>query len=145
MFEILSVWGRRIVTGLLSWLVPFLVSIPFYSGAGVLLVDVSLFKSVMVVAGSVTAGALLVWYFRQVSSGYARESVILGVFLLAVNYFLDLIVLVGLLHMPFWDYVTRISFSYLLIPVFVITVGIVAEGVWQRAGQDPVPCNNQQP
>jgi hypothetical protein len=134
MIEIRSVWGRRLTAGLLSWLVPFLAAVPFYSGTGELLVDVSLFKSVMVVIGSATAAILLIWYFRKIGSGYAREGMVMGLFLLAVNYLLDLIVLVGLMQMPLWDYTTKIGISYLVIPVFAITVGIVAEGARQRAG-----------
>jgi hypothetical protein len=128
MIAIRSLWGRRIAAGLISWLVPFLAAFPLYSSTGVLLVDVALFKSVMVVAGSVTAGILLVWYFGQVTTGYAREGVVMGLFLLATNYLLDLIVLVGLMHMPIGDYVMKISIGYLMIPVFCITVGVVAEG-----------------
>jgi hypothetical protein len=134
MIAIRSLWGRRLAAGLLSWLVPFLAAIPFYSPSGVLLADVALFKSVMVVTGSVTAGVLLVWYFGQVSTGYAREGAILGFFLLAINYLLDLVVLVGLMQMPIGDYITKISIGYLMIPVFVITVGVVAEGAARHAG-----------
>jgi hypothetical protein len=134
MIAIRSLWGRRLAAGLLSWLVPFFAAIPFYSPSGVLLTDMALFKSVMVVTGSVTAGVLLVWYFGQVSTGYAREGVVLGFFLLAINYLLDLVVLVGLMQMPLGDYITKISIGYLMIPVFVITVGVVAEGAARHAG-----------
>jgi len=65
-----TLWGRRILAGFLTWLVPFLVSVPFYAGNGKLLIDFALFKSLMVITGSVTAGILIVWFFSAVK-GYS--------------------------------------------------------------------------
>ncbi len=69
-------WVRRLGTGFLTWLVPFLAAIPFYAKGGTLLVDAALFKSFMIVVSSVTAAILRVWFFSRASQPYAREAVI---------------------------------------------------------------------
>ena len=73
-----SVWGRRLSAGLLSWLVPFLIAVPFYSNNGTLLIDLMLFKSIMIFVASITAAILMVWLFRVVTTAYTREAVITG-------------------------------------------------------------------
>ena len=122
-----TLWGRRIVAGFLTWLVPFLASVPFYSKDGVLQIDIALFKSLMVVTGSLTAAALMIWFFAIVKTSYTREAVITGIFWLVLNWALDLLVLVGLLGMAPADYATRIGLSYCVIPAMVIASGIIAD------------------
>lgn len=124
-----SLWGRRMVAGILSWLIPFLVAVPFYSRDGVLLVDAALFKSLMIVTGSVTAAVLMIWFFARVTSSYTREACITGVCWLILNWALDLLVLVGLLGMTPADYLSGIGLRYLMIPAMVIATGVVADTV----------------
>jgi hypothetical protein len=69
-----SIWGRRLIAGVLSWLVPFLAAVPFYGRNGTLAIDLTLFKSIMIVVGSVTAAILIVWFFMSVSTSYTHES-----------------------------------------------------------------------
>lgn len=122
-----TLWGRRIIAGFLTWLVPFLASVPFYSGNGVLLIDIALFKSLMVVTGSITAAGLMIWFFAIVKTSYTREAVITGIFWLVLNWALDALVLVGLLGMAPADYATRIGLSYFVIPAMVIASGVIAD------------------
>jgi hypothetical protein len=122
-----TLWGRRTVAGFLTWLIPFLASVPFYSRDGVLLIDIALFKSLMVVTGSVIAAVLIIWFFAIVKTSYTREAVITGIFWLILNWALDLVVLVGLLGIAPADYMTRIGLSYFVIPAMVIATGIVAD------------------
>jgi hypothetical protein len=55
-----SVWGLANHCRVLTWLIPFLVAVPFCTKEGVLPVDAALFKSLMIVTGSVTAAALMI-------------------------------------------------------------------------------------
>ena len=126
-----TIWHRRLVGAFLTWLVPFVCAIPFYGKDG-LLIDQQLFKSLMIVVGSITAAILIVWCFRSVENNYTREAVVTGIVWLLANWVLDLIVLVGLLGMALPDYATQIGLRYLVIPVMVIAAGVVAEEGMRR-------------
>lgn len=129
-----SLWGRRLIAGFLTWLVPFLASIPFYGMDGTLVVDQMLFKSLMIVIGSLTAAILLVWFFAVVPGSFAREAAITGAVWLVMNWVLDLVVLVGLMGMPPYEYATGIGLRYLVIPAMVIPAGIIAGMAVEQAG-----------
>ena len=126
-----TIWRRRLIGAFLTWLVPFVCAIPFYGKDG-LLIDIQLFKSLMIVVGSITAAILIIWLFRSVEIGYTREAVITGVTWLLTNWVLDLIVLVGLLGMNLPDYATQIGLRYVVIPAMVIAAGVVADGAVKR-------------
>lgn len=127
-----SIWGRRLIGGVLSWLVPFLAAVPFYSRNSELVVDLALFKSIMIVISSITAAILIIWFFKNVRVSYTHEAIITGLVWLAMNWVLDAIVLVGLLGMPAGDYLTQIGIRYLMIPAIVIAAGVVAEDATHR-------------
>lgn len=125
------VWRRRLTGAFLTWLVPFIAAVPFY-GPGGLMIDQQLFKSVMIVVGSITAAILIVWCFRPVENNYTHEAIVTGIVWLLANWILDLIVLVGLLGMALPDYAGQIGLRYLVIPAMVIAAGVVAEGAFAR-------------
>jgi len=52
------IWRRRLIGAFLTWLIPFVCAIPFYGTDG-LLIDQQLFKSLMIVVGSITAAILI--------------------------------------------------------------------------------------
>ena len=62
-----SVQSRRLIAALLSWLVPFLIAVPFYGKNGNLLIDLWLFKSIMIVVATITAAILMVRFFLEQS------------------------------------------------------------------------------
>jgi hypothetical protein len=113
------------VTNILTWLIPFLVAIPFYTRDGALLVDAALFKSLVTVTGSVTAAALTIWFFSIVNGSYMREAVITGVCWLVLNRTLDALVLGVLMGMTPADYLSQTGLRYLMIPAMVIATGVV--------------------
>jgi hypothetical protein len=127
-----SVQSRRLIAALLSWLVPFLIAVPFYGKNGNLLIDLWLFKSIMIVVATITAAILMVWFFRAVTTAYTREAVITGLVWLVVNWVLDIIVLVGLLGMAPPGCIIRLGLYYLMIPAMVIAAGIIADGAALR-------------
>lgn len=55
-----------------------MASIPFIGIDGTPVIDPMLFKSLIIVIGSLTAAALLVWSFAVVPGSFAREAVITG-------------------------------------------------------------------
>ena len=121
-----AIWRRRLIGAFLTWLVPFVAAVPFYGPNG-LTIDQQLFKSIMIVAGSITAAILIVWCFRPVEKNFTHEAIVTGMIWLLANWVLDLIVLVGLLGMGLPDYAGQIGLRYLVIPAMVIAAGVVAE------------------
>jgi hypothetical protein len=114
-----------------TWLIPFAVAVPFY-GPGGLFIDQQLFKSLMIVVGSIIAAILIVWCFRPVEKNFTHEAIITGSVWLLANWILDLVVLVGLLGMTLTDYATQIGLRYLVIPAMVIAAGVVADEAVKR-------------
>jgi hypothetical protein len=122
-----EIWRRRLIAGILTWLIPFMISVPFYDRNGTLMIDFVLFKSIMIVVGGVTAAVLMVWFFRTVKTAFTKEAAITGVVWLVTNWMLDAIVIVGLLHMAPFTYAAEIGLGYLMIPAIVIAAGMIAD------------------
>ncbi len=113
--------------GFLTWLIPFVVGFLLYSPEGQPLVDRLVFKSIMVVAGSITGALLLVLYFKKITSGYLFEGVVVGLVWLAINLLLDIVVLLPMSGMTIGSYFSQIGLSYLSIPAMSIAIGFVAK------------------
>jgi hypothetical protein len=114
---------KNLSYGFLSWLIPFMASFLFYTREGGLIIDIFLFKSIMIVVGSITAAFLLISYFRNIDAEYFKEGVALGLSWFSINILLDLLTLVAMFGMPAEDYFTQIGLRYIVIPVMTITVG----------------------
>ncbi|MBI3352759.1 MAG: hypothetical protein HY036_09290 [Nitrospirae bacterium] len=111
--------------GFLTWLVPFVVSFFFFMPDHTLAIDEGLFKSIMIVIGSLTGAVLLVLYFKNVSSDYLRHGVIVGLIWLAINLALDFLILMPMSHMAVSVYLSQIGLRYLTIPIMTIVVGYI--------------------
>ncbi|HMK53729.1 MAG TPA: hypothetical protein VK444_03020 [Methanobacteriaceae archaeon] len=109
--------------GFLVWLIPFVASLFFYTSGGKLIIDIFLFKAIMIVIGSISGAILLILYFKKIHTDYFKEGIILGVVWFSINILLDLLVLVSIFGMPIADYFTRIGVGYIVILVMCITVG----------------------
>ena len=116
-----------VIYGFLIWLVPFIAAVPFYSPDGEPLIDIFLFKTIMIVVGALIGAACLVRYFRGVTENHVKEGVIIGCLWLAMNWGFDLVVLVPLNDMALGTYFTEIGLRYLTIPIFSIAVGMVLQ------------------
>lgn len=114
---------KIVIFGFLVWLVPFVASLFFYSAEGKLIIDTFLFKSIMIVVGSIVGAFLLVSYFKKINKDYLKEGILVGVIWFGINILLDLLVLVLMFGMPMLDYFTRIGLGYIVIPVMSIMVG----------------------
>lgn len=120
------------VLGVLTWLVPFAASFAFVDSSGHWLIPQPLFKSIMVVVFGGFGTALLVIAFRRVRPTW-RSALLLGCYWLAINLFLDLVVLVPLIGEPVRDYVYDIGFRYLLIPIIATAIGASSERAVRQA------------
>lgn len=123
---------KNVAYGFLSWIVPFVASLFFYTSDGELAIDIFLFKSIMIVVGSITAAFLLISYFKGIGTDYLKEGVTLGLTWLFINLLLDMIVLVAMFGMPAGNYFTQIGLRYLVIPVMTITVGAALQNMTVR-------------
>jgi hypothetical protein len=117
--------------GILSWLIPFIFSLLFYSKDGHLVIDIFLFKSLMIVVGGVCGASLLVYYFKMIKSRYISEGIIIGLIWLVINFALDLVTIVPMSKMPIMDYCSQIGLRYLLIPIMSVSMGYIATNVKQ--------------
>ena len=114
---------RNILYGFLAWLIPFVTAFFFYSKEGGLVIDIFLFKTIMIVVGAIVGAFLLVSYFKRVNANYLYEGIIVGLTWLGINILLDLLVLVPMSEMALPDYFAQIGLRYLVMPVMSIMVG----------------------
>jgi len=125
---------RILLYGVLTWLIPFLLSIPFYSGGG-LQIDQQLFKSIMIVAGALTGAVLIIHLFSVMTLEYQAAGYIAGVAWLLINWGLDIVILIPLSGLDLMSYAFQIGLRYLVIPVMTIMAGVVAEHAARKASQ----------
>jgi hypothetical protein len=115
-------------SGLLVWLIPFLVSIPFYSPQGQPLFDLQVIKAVLIVIGATVGALLALWYLKDIKADFVREGAVLGIAWFIINSALDILVLVVLLQgMDLATWAGQIGIRYLLMPVMTTAMGAAME------------------
>lgn len=124
---------RSTLLGLVSWAVPFIASFAFFGRDGQLMVSQPLFKSLMVVIFGGLDVWLLVAAFRRIPRSLGN-GLALGVWWLAINMVLDLVVLVPATGMPAWGWFEDIGLRYLLIPAMAAALGAVGRGEAGKGG-----------
>jgi hypothetical protein len=118
---------KIIVSGLIVWLVPFLISVLLYP-QGQPIYDLQTIKSVFIVIGGLVGALLALWYLRDVKKDFAREGAILGIAWFIINSALDILVLVGILKgMDLATWAGQIGIRYLLMPIMTIAMGSAME------------------
>lgn len=122
--SIITDW-RLWLFGILSWLIPFLAAFAFFDASGTLTIPQPLFKSLMVVTGSAAGVVLLVLAFRRVRATVWSGAAI-GLFWLALNLGLDVLVLVPMSGSSLPDYFADIGLRYLVLPMVAAGMGAVA-------------------
>lgn len=115
---------KILVLGGLSWAVPFLVSVPLYSRGGQVVIDYNLFKSIMVVTGTLVGCILLAVYFKKQRASFG-EGLRVGVIWYAVNVLLDLLILVPLSKLTVSAYFLQIGIRYLSIVIIGAFAGVI--------------------
>lgn len=118
------VW-KVIVFGVLTWLIPFAVSILIFS---IHETQRPLFESIMPVVVTLCAVLFAVLYLRRVSGAFLREGIVIGAAWLVINLLIDLpLFSAGPMAMPLAEYFKDIGLTYLIIPSVTIGFGFLLE------------------
>jgi hypothetical protein len=118
---------RIVMMGILIWVVPFLASFAFYDRTGKLSVSEDVFKSIMIVMSTSVGMYALGSHFKSITNKYFREGAVAGIVWLAINLFLDMIILMPMAKMQIKDYFVSIGLRYLQIPIISIAVGMILQ------------------
>lgn len=116
---------KGLLYGIISWLVPFVLSFGFYKPGGELAIDYGLFKSIMVVMSSLTGIVLLVLYSKHLEPDPIPRSVMIGVLWFGINILLDIVILIPMSAMNYQNYIYSIGIRYLTIPAFSTGIGYI--------------------
>ncbi|AOP34920.1 hypothetical protein A0128_14340 [Leptospira tipperaryensis] len=114
---------RILSYGFLVWLIPFAVAIPFYSRDGILLTDLFLFKTVMLLVGSLTGSLLLASLAVKVAGKVLSTLLFAGFVWLVINWGLDFLILIPMSKMSVSDYFIQIGLRYLPIMIVAFSIG----------------------
>ena len=110
-------WKRAVGLGLLSWLIPFAVSLALFP---VKRSNAPLFETLMSLVVLVTAAALLKIYFRNRRASVTEAAIVGGLWFLA-NLVLDYPMFsYGPMQMTAASYYSEIGLSYLAFPIFAL-------------------------
>lgn len=115
---------KRLGLGTVLWVIPFAASIPLLP---LMQSDVLAFKAIMVLIGSIVGPALAVYYFLDVKKEYLRESIVLAVTWLLVNWFLDIVILLQFTHQTLAQYFSQIGVEYIGMTAPIIAIGYLLE------------------
>jgi len=114
--------------GFLMWLLPFLASFFFYDPAAArMTIDNDFFKSIMVVFSAFVGVLLLVKYFDCIKKDYTKEGLVAGVVWAVMNWVLDFVVLVPMMHVDTPAYFMSIGIRYLMVPIVAVGMGMAIE------------------
>jgi len=118
---------KGLLFGFLSWLIPFISAFIFYSKEGKLTIPIDLFKSLLIVIGTLVGVFLLKIYFKNIKVNYLSEGVIVGISWFVVNIVLDLLILVPMSKMTLEGYANQIGLRYLMIPIISTGIGCILQ------------------
>ena len=114
-----------IALGFLAWLIPFAISCLFFKPGGELMIAHDLFKSIMIVTGSLSGCFLLYRYFKSITIDFIKQGIMVGVSWFAMSVLFDALVLIPLMKVSFDQYFQSIGLGYLVIPIISITLGFM--------------------
>ncbi|MDJ0825450.1 MAG: hypothetical protein QNJ16_08100 [Rhodobacter sp.] len=115
---------KIVAMGLATWLVPFVAGFAFFDQTGALWVPEPLFKSLMIVLSGAFGTWMIARAFRQITPSLGSGAA-LGVFWLAINVGLDLLILLPFAGYGFTEWLIGIGLRYLLIPIIAIGMGVM--------------------
>ena len=118
--------------GVIVWLIPFILSAPFYAPSGEILIDQGLFKSIMILSGSGTGAVCIILLFRKITKDYFKVGLISGFIWLIINWGLDYLILLPLSGMGMSDYLNQIGVRYLSILIMTGMAGWLCEEVVKK-------------
>ena len=113
-------WLTIIGLGVVTWAVPFILSIPLLP---LMQSDPAFFKTIMIVTGSFTGMIATVYFLKNSKKDPLREGIVLGINWLLINWILDLVILLPFTKQAVPRYFMEIGLEYLAIPIMTIGVG----------------------
>ena len=115
--------GKIILFGFIGWIIPYISAFFMYSQEGEVLVDIFLFKTIMILIGNTLGVYLMVMYFKKTKEDILKKSIYLGVIWVIMFWLLDFVALLPLSDMTFGAYFMEIGLRYLLVPVISLGIG----------------------
>ena len=124
----MNILWRFLVVSFLIWLIPFVVSIPFFDRAGQLTINFWVFKALMATTLIGSAFPLFHWLYRSLALPNRHWTIATGLGLgaLSINILLDMITVIPFTNMAVTDYIVQIAVLYLFIPIISVYIGINA-------------------
>ena len=121
-------YTKAVLLGLLLWVVPFITSFMFFDPKSQqMLIDVHIFKSIMLLESSLLGVALIIFYFKKVNKNYFSEGLVLGLVWFVVNCVMDLYVLLPMSKMTFPVLFGQIGVRYLIAPIMAGAMGYMRD------------------
>ena len=118
-----NLFSKNIIFGFFTWLIPFIISILFYSPSGEIIIDDFFFKSLMITISSITGCVFLIQYFKNVGIHFIKTGVAIGLSWIIIGIILDIIILIPTMNLTITGYLTLISLRYVVILLISITIG----------------------
>lgn len=111
--------------GFLGWLIPFVVSFMIYPLKEK---GLPLFETIMTLVLVIICIGISIMYFKGEKNNYLKKGFILGIVLLFVSLFIDLLMFMGgPMKMSLINYLKDIGFTYLIFPVITSGIGYLLD------------------
>ena len=117
--------AKNLLVAFLAWVIPFIISFSMYSPDGDLIVDIFLFKSIMLIVGTSTWMMLLVSYFSAIDRCFIMQGILTGLVWMIVSIALDILILIPMANISFIDYFIQIGMRYLIIPIISASIAVI--------------------
>ena len=118
---------RNVGLGVLSWVIPFVVSFFCYTPDGELMMEYSTFKSIITVVGTASGSYLLYLFFKPVRMNFIFCGCVVGISWFVLNILLDSLILIPMMGVSFATYFMSVGLSYLSIPPLAIAMGFLLD------------------
>lgn len=115
---------KKVGYGLILWVIPYVTTIPLM---GLMQTNLILFKTIMIVEGTIVGGVLSALYFQGVTSQFLREGLITSAVWIVMNWVLDFVALLSFSGHSVSRYFMGIGDRYLTIAAPLVAIGYVIE------------------
>jgi uncharacterized membrane protein YpjA len=115
---------KKIGYGIVLWAIPYVTSIPLL---GLNQSDQLLFKTIMIVEGSIVGAILAAAYFMGVKRDFLRDGIVVGIVWIVVSWILDYGGVVYLSGMTLDRYFMEIGLRYIAMAAPTVAIGYVLE------------------
>ena len=108
---------RILLYGMAVWLIPFVLSLPFFGRDGHLRVDLFTFKTIMLVASYFAGSWLMVRFLEREDHSWIKRGILAGSTWMILNWLMDFLILLPLNGMTVTDYWIQIGLRYAGMPI----------------------------